>query len=190
MIKYFLVFTAFWLSCLTGFSQKPNGPGKKGKVEATGKIIGKVIDELTKSPQEYCNVALYSSKDSSLVTGGITTKAGEFSLEKEKFGNYYLRVNFIGYNTKFISGVALNKAIPVYDAGKIVLSPKSEVLKAFEVTTEREGIEYKIDKKVINVDKFYIATSGTAVDILENVPSVAVDAERNVTVRGVLVLPY
>tara|TARA_R110002050_G_scaffold221792_2_gene357661 strand:+ start:22490 stop:24970 length:2481 start_codon:yes stop_codon:yes gene_type:complete len=171
-----------------GFSQRPNGGGRgKGngnRPTISGNIIGKIIDSQTKESLEYANVTIHRMRDSSLVTGGITSKNGEFNIEKIPAGRYFVRINFIGYNDKFITNLLLNKDQIFRDFGKIALESKAEQLKAFEVTTEKEGIEYKIDKKVINVDKFYTATSGTAVDVLENVPSVAVDAERNVTVRG------
>ncbi|MFT5878658.1 MAG: outer membrane receptor protein involved in Fe transport [Dokdonia sp.] len=114
----------------------------------------------------------------------MTEKNGEFHLQKIKGGRYYLVVNFVGYKNKIEKDIALSVTNALVDLGKIELRMKAEVLEAFEITSEKEGIEFKMDKKVVNVDKFYTATGGTTVDILENVPSVSVDAERNVTLRG------
>lgn len=168
-----------------GFSQKKPSSGGKGKApKVTGTIIGKVLDAQTLESLEYTNISVHKVSDSSLVTGGITSRNGEFNLEKIPVGEYYVRVNYIGYLDAFISNIIIDKTHIFRDLGKIELEMKAEVLESVEITAEKEAIEFKIDKKVINVDKFYTATSGTAVDILENVPSVAVDAERNVTLRG------
>ena len=172
-----------WSYAQNGGGNRPNGNrGKRPMI--LGEVIGKVIDAQTEEALEYTNVALYATKDSTLITGTMTSKNGEFHLEKVKGGQYYLVVNFVGYHNKVVPELILNSSNLHVDLGKISLEMKAEVLDAFEVTSEKEGIEFKMDKKVVNVDKFYTATSGTTVDILENVPSISVDAERNVTLRG------
>ncbi|MGB1003361.1 MAG: TonB-dependent receptor domain-containing protein [Salibacteraceae bacterium] len=186
-MKYFFSVLLFLISPVFTFAQDgPSSRGKgKGRINSlSGEIIGKVIDNQTLEPLEYTNVALYSTTDSSLITGTITSKNGEFNLDKVKSGSYYLVVNFVGYNNELVPNIKINPNKTHVDLGKIHLKMKAEVLDAFEVTSEREAIEFKMDKKVINVDKFYTATSGTTVDILENVPSISVDAERNVSLRG------
>lgn len=167
-----------------GDGQRKSGGGQGKRPQVSGQIIGKVIDAQTAEPLEYTNVALYSLRDSALVTGTITSKNGEFSLENVKAGRFYALINFVGYRNKIVENISINPKNVHVDLGKISLEMKAEVLGAFEVTSEKEGIEFKMDKKVVNVDKFYTATSGTTVDILENVPSISVDAERNVTLRG------
>lgn len=159
-------------------------PGEGKRPGVMGDVMGKVIDAQTQEPLEYTNVALFSQRDSSLVTGTISSKNGEFHLEKVRGGRYYLIVNFVGYQNEVIAGIEINPKKTHIDLGRVMLKMKAEVLDAFEVTSEKEAIEFKMDKKVVNVDKFYTATSGTTVDILENVPSISVDAERNVTLRG------
>lgn len=174
---------AFVLIVQLGFAQnKPSSAEKPAKVSGT--IIGKVVDAQTQESLEYTNVSVHKLSDSTMVTGGITSRSGEFSLEKISKGKYYVRINFIGYSNAYISNIVIDESHTFKDVGKVKMGMNAEVLEAFEVTTEKEGIEFKIDKKVINVDKFYTATSGTVVDVLENVPSISVDAERNVSLRG------
>lgn len=173
---------AFFTLSTPILAQEKNG--REGKVIPTGEIIGKVVDAISGEPLEYTNVALYNLPDSQLVTGGITSPNGEFQLTKIPSGKFYISINFIGYRTYQSEVISVSKTTTFLDMGKIPLEMKTEVLKAIEITAEKEGIEYKIDKKVVNVEKFYTATSGTAVDVLENVPSVSVDAERNVSIRG------
>ena len=185
MMKNTYIIIALLLVSQFGFTQGKPGSGKRGRgLKISGNIIGKVIDASTSENLQYTNVTVHKVVDSSLVTGGITSKNGEFNLEKVPAGKYYVRINFIGFHDTFIPNVTISKAKLFVDLGKVKLRSKAEELAAFEVVAEKQGIEYNIDKKVINVDKFYTASSGTAVDVLENVPSVAVDAERNVTVRG------
>jgi len=188
MMRITHLFFFFLVLCHWGYAQSRQGgrPDDKrgGRPELKGEIIGKVIDSQTDEALEYTNVTLFSLADSSLSTGTITSKNGEFHLENVKGGRYYLIINFIGYHNKVIPELSINRNQLYVDLGKIQLEMKAEVLDAFEVTSEKEGIEFKMDKKVVNVDKFYTATSGTTVDILENVPSISVDAERNVTLRG------
>ncbi len=184
-MKYLSVLVSFFLLFSSVYSQEGKGrnSGEKGP-KPSGSIIGKVLDSQNNEGLEYANITVRKSTDSSLVTGVISSRNGEFLIEKVPPGKYYVLVNFIGYNEKFIPNISISPTHIFVDLGKIELDIKSEILKTFEVTAEKEGIEFKIDKKVVNVEKFYTATSGTAVDILENVPSVSVDAERNVTLRG------
>lgn len=190
-MKYIYALLPFLLIANLSFAQGgKNGQGRSGagpngkRPSVSGEIIGKVMDSQLGEALQYTNVALYSMRDSSLVTGTITEKNGEFHLENVKGGRYYLVVNFVGYQNEIVADIRISAKQLYVDLGKVSLKMKAEVLGAIEITTEKAGIEFKMDKKVVNVDKFYTATSGTTVDILENVPSVAVDAERNVTLRG------
>ncbi len=150
---------------------------------ADGKIIGKVIDELG-NPVEYANVALYRMRDSSLVTGNMSNGKGEFVLDKLKYGKYYLVADFIGFEKNSKSGIMVNPRAKVANIGSITLRVVSQDLDEVRVVADRAQIDYKIDKKVVNVSQNIQASNGSAVDVLENVPSVNVDIEGNVTMRG------
>ncbi|HER44276.1 MAG TPA: TonB-dependent receptor, partial [Candidatus Eisenbacteria bacterium] len=97
---------------------------------------------------------------------------------------YYLEVKFIGYHLETIEDVTLRPPDMAIDLGTIALEQAMLPVEEIVVEAERPAIEFKIDRKVINVDKHYTATSGTAVDVLENVSSVTVDVEGNVSLRG------
>ncbi|MCW8849866.1 MAG: TonB-dependent receptor [Melioribacteraceae bacterium] len=149
-----------------------------------GKISGIVIDASSKSPIEYSNIILYSTLDSTFYSGTVTNNTGEFILESVKPGNYYIELRFMGYESERIDNLEIGRANRILDLGTIELKLNSINLEDVEVVAERSGLEYKIDKKVVNVDKYYTAASGNAVDVLENVPSVDVDVEGNVSLRG------
>ncbi|MHC1708631.1 MAG: TonB-dependent receptor [Bacteroidales bacterium] len=151
---------------------------------ASGSISGKIVDYTSSHPMEYVNIALFTAKDSSFVTGTITDSTGRFEINKVNMGAYYLEASFMGYKKTRTVTFSLNPENRTIDLGQIQLSPTSEILKTYEVTAEKQRIEYKIDKRVINVDKDIIAKGGTAVNALENTPSVQVDAQGNVTLRG------
>lgn len=148
------------------------------------KISGKVIDAPTKNPIEYANLVLLLVSDSSQVDGTITNKEGQFVLERVKPNNYLLKISFIGYENLFIKDFEITPESNSLDLGIIELHPTSYQIEGATVIANKSPVEYHIDKKVINVDEQSTSISGTAVDVLENVPSVNVDIEGNVSLRG------
>lgn len=149
-----------------------------------GKIKGVIVDKKTNKPMEYANVAVYDMQDSTLVSGGITDEKGTFEITGMTYGEYYLQANFIGFQKTEIPDIVLDKNNPLFDSGEIDLEPAAVKLGSVDVVADKSRIEYKLDKKVINVSQDINAIGGTAVDVLENTPSVQVDIEGNVSVRG------
>ncbi len=149
-----------------------------------GTIKGKIVDETSQTPMEYANIAVYSHDDSSLVSGGITNEKGEFEIRGITLGEYYIEANFIGFDKEKVENIVLDKNNPSFETGEIKLSPSAVELGSVDVVAEKSAIEFKLDKKVVNVSQVISAAGGTAVDVLENTPSVQVDIEGNVSVRG------
>ncbi len=149
-----------------------------------GSITGKLIDAQTNQIIEYGNVVLYGVKDSSMVNGTITDKDGKFKLENLPFGQYYIKVSYIGYATKYIDSVRINQRSAEVELGVIYLDEQSIELGNVLVTGQKEMVINNLDKKVINVDKDLTSTGGSAVDIVGNIPSVTVDLDGNVSYRG------
>ena len=149
-----------------------------------GKIEGYVFDKSSKSPLEYSNIVVFSLKDSSQINGTVTNSEGYFSLDIKRPGMYYIRFGFIGYQDTFKDTVLLNIEKKFYAFNEIYLEPQAYNLKEIVVQGQSAPITYHIDKKVINVSQQITSLSGTAVDVLENVPSVSVDIEGNVSLRG------
>ncbi|MCB9218216.1 MAG: TonB-dependent receptor [Ignavibacteriales bacterium] len=155
-----------------------NGQGK-----FNNSITAKVIDETTNVPLEFANVVLLNNSDSSQVAGTVTNSEGFFTLTSLKPGNYILKISFIGYDAISKNNISV-KSESKLDLGEIKLFPKSFSTDDVIVSEDRAPISYEIDKKVINVSEQITALSGSAVDVLENVPSVTVDIEGNVSLRG------
>jgi len=147
-------------------------------------VKGIVLDQETKTPLEFANIAVYNNTDSSLVTGGITDENGQFEVSGFDFGEYYIVANFVGFNKSHIKNVSIDADNPSSDLGEIELNPSAVALGSVDVIADKAQVEFKLDKKVVNVSQVISAVGGTAVDVLENTPSVQVDIEGNVTVRG------
>lgn len=169
------------LSSITWGQGQRGGSASRPKVQ--GSVQGKVMVK-GDGPLEYANVALYRLKDSALVTGTVTNVKGAFNIQKVPMGRFYMEVNFIGFQKKILKDIKLTPSSKSHDAGKIFLEAASQQIDEVQVTADRPQVQYQIDKKVINVDRDYTAEGGSAVDVLENVPSIQVDIEGNVELRG------
>ncbi len=172
-----LLFFFLMIMSVTLFAQRG---GKRGK----GNIYGKVFDKTTKAPIEYANVIIYKKSDSSQVTGNITDRNGIFKITEVPFGNYYCMVQFMGYSTSTIDDIELSRQSRSIDLGEIDLSVTEIVTEGVEVVGNRAPVTYQLDKKIINVAEQATVISGTAADVMENVPSVNVDIDGNVSLRG------
>ncbi len=146
------------------------------------KITGTVIDKLTNKPVEYANIAIFRTKDSTLVTGGVSDNLGKFSFEKIPYGSVTFKVRFIGYATSIVRDVKVVQ--PNIDLGKIDISPSSKNLSEVTVTGRKNDVQNNLDKKVYNIDKSMYGTGGTALDIMQSLPAVAVDFDGNISMRG------
>lgn len=153
-------------------------------VAQKGTVRGRVVDARTGENVEYATVALLSPTDSTLKGGTVTDANGAFRIEAP-YGRYLLRITFIGYEAQYHKNtVALSADRNTVNLGKIAISPQATMMEAVEVTAERSMVEYQLDKRVVNVDKNIVSGGGTATDVLEQVPSVAIDNDGNVTLRG------
>jgi outer membrane receptor protein involved in Fe transport len=153
------------------------------KQERFGLIKGLVVDNQTRLPLEFATVALYNAADSSVAGGGFTDEKGAFQI-KASFGRYYLRVEFLAYKARFIDNIVLSKSNPVLELPTIVLEQGANILDEVIVKAEKSQVQLSLDKRVFNVGKDLSNRGGTAADVLDNVPSVTVDVEGNVSLRG------
>lgn len=165
-------------------AQPPAGGFDPANMPKNGVITGKVFDSGTGLPIEYATLALYRMKDSSLVTGSITDNKGEFTLNELPFGMYYLEAGFLGYEKFRLNRILVTPQKQVIDVGKITISPSAVNLDAVQVVADNNRVEYKIDKKVITLSQDMTSSGGTVAQALENTPSIEVDIEGNVTLRG------
>lgn len=145
------------------------------------KISGKVLDDATGKPIEFAAVAVKSLPDSLVITGGITDETGKFSITLSAEGTYLLESNFIGYQI-LRKEISVDGAI--IHAGELRMQLSSQKLDDVIITAEKAYFQNSIDKKVYNLDKDIVGSSGTATEALANIPSVTVDIDGNVALRG------
>ncbi len=145
-------------------------------------ITGIVVDKTSKANIEFANVQLLSMSDTSVVKSTVTGKQGKFSINGFVAGKYVLQSSFIGYEKNRLAiTVSKNQKLNV---GLIELAFVSGTTKEVTVTTKRSMLNTGIDRKVYDVSQDIMAQSGAASDILRNIPSVEVDIEGNLSLRG------
>lgn len=145
-------------------------------------LTGKILDE-KKSPIEYATITLKSlSNPSAPLKGGKSKEKGIFTIEKIPYGKYTITISSIGYQSKTLSNYTISATNA--SLGDITLQEGNKKLKDVIVKGEKASMEIGIDKKTFNVDKNITSAGGTAADILRNVPSVNVDLDGNLSVRG------
>jgi len=149
-----------------------------------GTVTGLVIDGSSNRPIQFVNVAVHSKADSGIVTGAVTDKAGKIDIANIPTGEYYLTYSLIGYAGKSSSTFRIDTAHKHLNVGTVALAAKSVDLEEVLITGEKSVFNNSIDRKVYNVDKDLMAKAGSASELLQNIPSVQVDIDGNVTLRG------
>jgi len=152
--------------------------------QASGSIRGKVVDANTSTPLEFVNVVLrQQGVENAVPLGSITDEDGNFILSNVPLGNYILQISFIGYGT-YEQDVSLSAGRSSVNLQLIYLSEDTQTLNEVQVIGMRSQMRFEIDKKVFNVDQNIASTGGSASDILENIPSIEVDNEGEISLRG------
>lgn len=202
MQKYFGLAVCIFLSIVSFSQQRPRGAGGQGM--SNGRFYGRIIDEKTDKGVDAASVQLIGSKFDSLtrarrdtiISGILTKKSGEFSLENlPVMGRYRLSVSAIGYKTiehpvsfdvKFGPGQDMSQVMAAIDKdlGNIKLSIDTQMLASVTVSAEKPLMQMGIDRKIFNVEKNITSVGGTAVDIMRNIPGLNVDIDGNVTLRN------
>ncbi|MBT1695592.1 TonB-dependent receptor [Fulvivirgaceae bacterium PWU4] len=146
-------------------------------------LKGQVLDSLSATPLGFASIRVFSAAEKKLVNGNITSEAGAFSITLP-FGHYYSEVEFMGYGAYTSSSFILSAATPEHDLGIIRLSANTSTLKEVTVEAQKSMMQLSLDKKIFNVGQDLANTGGSATDVLMNVPSVSVDPEGNIKLRG------
>ena len=176
MNKTFLI--ALLLLSLNTFAQRPQRP--QSQEQQPIKITGTVLDKDNGLPLEYATLVLHSVKDPKKVTGGITDLDGKFEVETLP-GKYNISVEYISYKTYKLAEQELTQST---DLGTIKLALDVAQLEGVEVVGEKTTVEVRLDKKIYNIGKDLTTSGATISDALNNVPSVNVDVEGAISLRG------
>ena len=143
-------------------------------------VKGKIVSSETKEPLEYATVIFKNSTIDSLAYGSVTNAKGFFTLDIRQ-GNYNAFAEFYSFKTKQLSISSINKNL---NLGNIELEVDTEVLDEIEIVAEKKAIEYKANKLIANIAKDISSSGSTAIDVLNNVPSVTLDLDGNIKLRG------
>ncbi|MEO2127551.1 MAG: TonB-dependent receptor [Christiangramia sp.] len=166
------------LILLSGFVFKTWAQGPEPAKKYT--ISGKVIDDELGVPLEYATVSIVNVNDPNDINGGVTNAEGAFAIEVQN-GTYNIAVEFISYETKNFNNRTINSDL---DLGTIKLGLGSENLDEVVVQAETTQVDVRLDKKIYNIGKDLTTAGGTVSDALNNVPSVSVDVEGGISLRG------
>jgi hypothetical protein len=143
-------------------------------------ISGTVTDSETNTPLEYATISVFKVNSEDAINGVITDSNGEFGIELNE-GVYDFKVEFISFKIKYYKNISVNNSISL---GIIELSVDENMLDEIEVIGEKTEIEIKLDKTVYNIGKDLTLKGSSVSDVLDNLPSVEVDIEGNVSLRG------
>ena len=177
-----ILFNLFIVSCLF-FSNSAISQNLKDNNKCI--LTGKILDTLTFKPIEYVQVKVLNEKDSSVITGIYSNDKGEFSLGQIPYGSYMLKLSFLGYETKFYSPIQLSLTTSKIDFKTIYMNTEKEIdLSEVKVLGKADVLKTGIDKKIYNVAEDLSSKGGSANDVLNKVPSVGVDQDGKVSLRG------
>lgn len=143
-------------------------------------VKGVIVDE-NGTPIPFATIAVYASGDSTIITGDATDVDGKFRIMLDE-GIYDLEITFLSYEKKKVEQVKV--APGGINLGTITLQPSALALDEVVVSAEKGQMELKLDKRVFNVGKDMTNIGGNAADILDNLPSISVDVDGNVSLRG------
>ncbi|MEP7277162.1 MAG: TonB-dependent receptor [Bacteroidota bacterium] len=194
-MKFFLLpfFTVCFITTVNAqIDPEQQPPGDVGNIQIkTSRLFGKIVDPKANKGIEAVSVELYLAKNDSLVGGMFTRANGDFNFANlPAADSFYIKASAIGYESwhKTIKvPAAMKNAVDVKfrkDLGNIVLVTAIKQLENITVVAKTPALEMSIDRKVFNVSKSLMATGGSAVDVMKNIPSVSVDIDGNVTLRN------
>lgn len=163
-IVFFFLFSALSLSLFASYS-----------------LTGRIVDAQSTEPLDFVNIALYKQGSDAPLQGVVTDETGIFRLSGLAAGKYTIQVSFVGYNTYSRNFTVNDKDL---NFGIIRLIEDSNVLNEIEVVGIGSQMRFEIDRKVFSVDQNIAAAGGSASEILENIPSVEVDQEGNISLRS------
>ncbi|WP_274475487.1 TonB-dependent receptor domain-containing protein [Mangrovimonas aestuarii] len=143
-------------------------------------VSGTVLDKETNQPLEYATIAFFNKKENKTTTGSITDENGKFNI-KVPMGLYDISVEYISFKTLKLPNISLQKD---YEMGAVKLEIDLASLDEVEIVAERTTVDIRLDKKIYNIGKDLTTQGASVTDALANVPSVNVDVEGAISLRG------
>ena len=172
-----------------GFGQPTNpvsipGTDTDNGPRGNAKITGVVADSITGKPVEFASIALVDPATKKPLDGAAADDKGKFTINRVVVGQFDLLVSFVGYKTRTITGVKIERRGQDLNLGNVTLTPDVRTLKEVNVTGVASLVEEKVDRLVYNAEKDITVKGGDATDVMRKVPLLSVDLEGNVSLRG------
>lgn len=191
-MKKNLLLILLGLSTTAVLAQSPQAAQQKQQVVIPGtaapkgnaRISGTVLDAATKQPIEFATVALVSLSTGKPIDGTMADDKGRFTIQKVAAGKYKLNVSFLGYQLQAVENVNVASDNDEVSIGTVMLATDAKKLSEVVITGEKPLVEEKIDRTVYNAEKDITNAGGNAADVLQKVPSLSVDTDGNVQLRG------
>ena len=189
MILKLFIIILFNLSILFSHGEEhSHGDGhhhQGGKYKPSGIIRGSVIDNMLEEEKAYANISIVKENSDDIIAGGITDEDGLFLIDKIPFGKYFLVVQYIGYEDMIIDGIVIRPPDKLeLDLGQIKINAKTIMLEGVSVVDKLAPVIEDIAKTTYPVAETARAEGGSADEILEKLPSITVDADGNISLRG------
>lgn len=144
-------------------------------------ITGKVLESNNNIPIAYATIAVLNNTSKKPLTGAITSQDGTFSFYT-KGTNFYIEVSFMGFKTKTFKSFEIKEN--TIDLKTIVLTEDNLTLGEVVVRAEKSQMEFKLDKRIFNVGTDLSSTGASSLEVLNNIPSVNVNIEGEISLRG------
>ncbi len=176
-IKILIILLAICLSANVANAQRQGGQ------PADGVIYGTILEKDSNEPVEFANIVVYD-KEGKVIAGSMSDSHGKFSVQSVPYGTHKVEVLFIGYGKVTRENVSITADKKSFNMGKIHLSVDAQMLGEVEVEATMNNVDYRLDRKVINVNQDIVSAGASAVEVLENAPSVTTDLDGNVSLRG------
>lgn len=180
-MRFGLLASFFAFSILTSTAIAQPGSGERPKI---GTLLGQVVEPETKKPIPYAKVFLLNVRDSSVATGGLADSLGRFNISEIQAGPYIAKITSFGFEPLYIDSLFFSPKAPQLNLGMVSMAPDVNQLKGVDVVYVEEEVIAQIDKKVFSVDKQLTSQGGTALDVLQNIPSITIDVDGNISLRG------
>lgn len=161
-----------------------------GQTPSSTFVSGTVVEQKTQKNMEFVDVTLLELTAKTFLQGTSTDAEGRFRFSNVPPGKYFLRLNFIGFETKETAPFSVKSKEQELDLGEIAIATSSNLLDEVEVTAEKSTYNLSLDRKVYNVEKDIQSQVSSATEILQNIPSVTVDVEGQVSLRGTSNITY
>ena len=183
LYHYSLILLFTFLSSIGVATAQPEMQRPQSQNHNSGVVTGTIVDGAG-IPLQYASVNVKRVADSITVQYGITDADGKFTLDGIPFGQYFVEIQYVGYQKSTSAPFTISKENAVYRINKYKMTDKTSELGEVVIRAQKDMLQTNLDKTVFNVESSINATGQTAVEVLEEIPSISVDVDGNVRLRG------